>query len=125
MLFYIIIAYNYCFHYNGSAGVSFLLSTVHCFGRFFGRSSGLLSFQTIGPSKYCAFGLLCVQTIEPSNYWVVGLSCLRTIGLSDFHVFGLLGFQTIGPTPGINISDENQCILFSFRFRKVRQSLYM
>ena len=40
-----------CFRYNESAGVSSsFTSIVHCSGRFFGRSFGLLRIRTIGPS---------------------------------------------------------------------------
>ena len=48
----------------------FFTSTVHCFGRFFGRS----------------FGILYLRTIEPSDYWAFGLSGLGTIGPLDYRV---------------------------------------
>ena len=78
----------FCFRYNESAGVFFFTSTVHCFGRFFGRSFGLLDLRTIGISDYRAFGLLG----------------LRTIGPSDYRAFGLLCIRTIGPTPDLQLS---------------------
>ena len=62
-----------CFHYNGSAGISFLLQQCIALDDF-----------SEGHSDYYTFGRLN----------------LRTIGLSDYRAFGQLGLWTIGPTPG-------------------------
>ena len=52
----------------------FFTSTVHCFGRFFGRSFELLGHQTIGTSHYWTVALY----IKLSDYWAFGLSDYRT-----------------------------------------------
>ena len=79
----------------------FFTSTVHCFGRFFGRSFGLLGLRTLG--------LSVLRTIGPSDYWAFRLSGLWNIGPSDYRAFGLLDLRTIGPTPKKDF--------FSFFFR--------
>jgi hypothetical protein len=61
-----------CFHYNGSAGVSFLLQ--QC-------------MALEGHSDYRAFGLLGFRTIGHSDYWAFGLSGLRTIGSTPSRSF--------------------------------------
>ena len=65
-----------CFHYNGSAGVSFLLQ--QCIA---------LDNVLEGHSDYRAFGLLGFRTIEHSDYWH-----------SVYRAFGLLDLRTIGPS---------------------------
>jgi hypothetical protein len=52
----------------------FFTSTVHCFGRFFGRSFELLGHQTIGTSHYWTVALY----IKLSDYWAFGPSYYRT-----------------------------------------------
>jgi len=68
MLFYIIIAYNFCFYYNESAGVSFLFA---------------LDDFSEGHSDYWTFGLL--------GFRIIRLLSIRTIGPSDYRAFWLLG----------------------------------
>jgi hypothetical protein len=71
-LSYAILDYNsielLCFHYNGSTVVYFFTSTVHCFGRFFGKSFGLMDCRTIERSDDRAFGLLGYRIIGQSDY---------------------------------------------------------
>jgi hypothetical protein len=75
-----------CFHYTGSAGVSFLVqqyialddfsqghSDYRAFGLMGFRTIGLLGLRIIGPSDYLGFGLLGLRTIGPSDYWDFGL----------------------------------------------------
>ena len=81
-----------CFHYNGSAGVSFLLQQCLSLDDF---------------SEYWTFRLLCfwtirlldIRTIGPSDYWAFRLLGLRTIRPLDYRTFRLLGLRTIGTTP--------------------------
>jgi len=52
----------------------FFTSAVHCFGRFFGKSFGLMNRRTIELSDYRVFGLLGYRTIGHSdtmclNWW--------------------------------------------------------
>ena len=68
-----------CFHYNGSAGVSFLLQQCLSLDDFSKGHSEywtfrLLDYQTIGHSDYQAFELSDLWTIGPSYYWAFGLS---------------------------------------------------
>jgi hypothetical protein len=68
-----------CFHYNGSAGVSFLLQQCLSLDDFSEGHSEywtfrLLDYQTIGHSDYQAFELSDLWTIGPSYYWAFGLS---------------------------------------------------
>ena len=68
-----------CFHYNGSAGVSFLLQQCLSLDDFSEGHSEywtfrLLDYQTIGHSDYQAFELSDLWTIGPSYYWVFRLS---------------------------------------------------
>ena len=76
-----------CFHYNGSAGVSFLLQQCIALDNFLE-----------GHSDYRAFGLLGFRTIGSSDYWAFGLLGIRTIGHSVYRAFGLLDLRTIGPS---------------------------
>ena len=76
-----------CFHYNGSADVSFLLQ----------QCLSLDDFSE-GHSEYWTFRLLDYQTIGHSYYWAFGLSGLRIIGPSDYQTFGLSDLCTIGPS---------------------------
>ena len=67
---------------------AYLFSTVHSFGRFFGRSFGLLGLRTIGQLghlDYWPFRLLGFRIIGNSDDWVFGLSSLRTVGPSDYR----------------------------------------
>ena len=66
-----------CFHYNGSAGVSFLLQ--QC-----------IHFSEVH-SDYWAIGLLDLR--------IIGLSDYRTIAYSDYWAFELLGHRISGLTP--------------------------
>ena len=77
-----------CFHYNGSAGASFLPQPGLSFDDF-----------SEGHSEYWTFRLLAYQTIGHWDYRAFKLLGLRTIRPLDYRTFVLLGLQTIGLTP--------------------------
>jgi hypothetical protein len=75
-----------CFHYTGSAGVSFLVQPYIALDDFRKviRTIGPSDNWAFGLSDYWAFTLLVLQSIWASDYWTFGLSDLRTtIGTSD------------------------------------------
>ena len=72
-----------CFHYNGSAGVSFLLQQCLSLDDF---------------SEYWTFRLLCFWTIRLLDIRTIGPSDYQIIGPSDYQTFGLSDLQTIGPS---------------------------
>ena len=86
-----------CFHYNGSAGVSFLLQQCIALDNFLE-----------GHSDYRAFRLLGFRTIGHSEYWAFGLSGLRALGPSDYRSFGLLGRHRLGHSDRLLVDRENR-----------------